>query len=54
MPVHIALRCDASPRTGTGHVVRCLALGDELTSRGVRVTILGEVTGVPWLTDQVE
>jgi len=54
MPVHIALRCDARPETGTGHVVRCLALGDELTSRGARVTILGEVTGVPWLTEQVE
>lgn len=53
MPVHIALRCDASPETGTGHVVRCLALGDELTARGVRVTLLGEVRGVPWLQDQV-
>ena len=53
MPVHIALRCDARPETGTGHVVRCLALGDELASRGVRVSIIGEVTGVPWLEDQV-
>lgn len=54
MPVHIALRCDADPATGTGHVVRCLGLGDELTARGARVTILGEITGVPWLQDQVE
>ncbi|MGO4600050.1 PseG/SpsG family protein [Terrabacter sp. 2RAF25] len=54
MPVHIALRCDARPETGTGHVVRCLALGDELASRGVHVSLLGEVTGVPWLTDQIE
>jgi spore coat polysaccharide biosynthesis predicted glycosyltransferase SpsG len=53
MPVHIALRCDASPETGTGHVVRCLALGDELASRGARVTILGEVAGVPWLEEQI-
>ncbi|GAB3875535.1 PseG/SpsG family protein [Terrabacter terrigena] len=53
MPAHIALRCDARPETGTGHVVRCLALGDELTSRGARVTILGEVTGVGWLADQI-
>ena len=53
MPVHIALRCDARPETGTGHVVRCLALGDELTARGVRVTLLGEVTGVPWLQAQI-
>lgn len=54
MPVHIALRCDARPETGTGHVVRALALGDELASRGVHVTVFGEVTGVPWLTDQIE
>jgi spore coat polysaccharide biosynthesis predicted glycosyltransferase SpsG len=53
MALHIALRCDARPETGTGHVVRCLALADELASRGVRVTVLGEVTGVGWLEDQV-
>ncbi|WP_256796040.1 PseG/SpsG family protein [Terrabacter sp. Ter38] len=54
MPAHIALRCDAHPATGTGHVVRCLALGDELTARGAQVTIWGEITGVPWLQKQVE
>lgn len=53
MSVHVALRCDSRPETGTGHVVRSLALGDELTSRGIRVTIFGEITGVPWLQDQV-
>ena len=54
MPVHIALRCDARPDIGTGHAVRCLALGDELTARGVRVSILGEVSGVPWLEEQID
>ncbi len=53
MPLHIALRCDATPETGTGHVVRCLALGDELTARGAEVTLIGEITDVAWLTEQV-
>ena len=53
MAVHIALRCDARPETGTGHVVRCLALGDELTARGARVSLFGEISQVPWLEEQI-
>lgn len=32
--------------------MRCLALGDELVSRGVTVTLLGAVTGIPWVEQQ--
>jgi UDP-2,4-diacetamido-2,4,6-trideoxy-beta-L-altropyranose hydrolase len=32
----IAFRVDASAGTGSGHLVRCLALADELRARGVR------------------
>lgn len=36
----IAIRCDASPRVGTGHVARCVALARALRSRGAEVEML--------------
>jgi UDP-2,4-diacetamido-2,4,6-trideoxy-beta-L-altropyranose hydrolase len=38
--VRIAFRADASSQIGTGHVMRCLALADELRSRGARTRFL--------------
>src|SRR5262245_55675676 len=54
MPVHVALRCDGGPAIGVGHVVRSLAIGEELVARGHTVTLLGQVTGVPWLEREVD
>ncbi|TWE12105.1 PseG/SpsG family protein [Rudaeicoccus suwonensis] len=45
----IALRCDAGRTIGVGHAVRCLALGEELRSRGHQVTLWGDLGGVAWL-----
>lgn len=53
MSPHVALRCDGRPELGVGHVTRCLALGDELVSRGVSVTLVGDVDRVPWVQDQL-
>lgn len=49
----VGLRCDAGPLIGVGHVVRCLALGDELLGRGTEVTLIGDLGGVAWLENQV-
>lgn len=50
---HVVLRCDATPTIGVGHLVRCLALGEELMSRGCTVTLVGELSNIGWLQDLV-
>jgi spore coat polysaccharide biosynthesis predicted glycosyltransferase SpsG len=42
------MRCDAGPTTGVGHLVRSIALAEELTARGAQVLFLGDVGGVAW------
>lgn len=44
---------DVGPEIGVGHVTRCLALGDELRSRGFRVVLAADTASVPWLHAQV-
>jgi len=46
--IRIGIRCDAGPTTGVGHLVRGIALAEELTSRGAQVVFLGDVGGVAW------
>lgn len=41
----IGVRCDGGPRMGVGHILRQLALAEELRSRGIGVTLLGRVEG---------
>jgi spore coat polysaccharide biosynthesis predicted glycosyltransferase SpsG len=50
----VGLRCDAGPEMGVGHLVRCLALAEELTGRGCRVVLLGDVGSVPWIAHEIE
>lgn len=45
----VALRCDGGPTIGVGHVMRCVALGEELTARGHEVLLWGDLGGIGWL-----
>ncbi|MEV1075892.1 PseG/SpsG family protein [Micromonospora parva] len=46
--VRVGLRCDAGPRRGVGHLVRCLALAEEFLARGADVTVFGTVERLDW------
>jgi spore coat polysaccharide biosynthesis predicted glycosyltransferase SpsG len=49
----VGVRCDAGVTSGVGHLVRCVALAEELCSRGVEVLFLGDVTGSGWARSQL-
>lgn len=49
----VGIRCDAGPRTGVGHLVRCVALAEELVARGVEVHFLSDLGGVGWAEEQL-
>lgn len=51
-PLTIAVRCDATRAGGVGHLVRQLALIEELAGRGHRVSFQGTVE-VPWAEGQL-
>ncbi len=45
----IVLRADAGFEQGTGHVMRCLTLAEELVMRGHEVHLLTAPIAIPWL-----
>jgi spore coat polysaccharide biosynthesis predicted glycosyltransferase SpsG len=49
----VGVRCDAGAAIGVGHLVRCVALAEELRARGVEVVFLGAVSGSPWAAEQL-
>ncbi len=49
----VGIRCDAGARTGVGHLVRCVALAEELVARGVEVRFLSDLGGVEWAETQL-
>jgi len=49
----VVLRADASSEIGTGHVMRQVALAEELLLQGAEVFLVGEVEGPCWLEDKL-
>ncbi|GAA2619339.1 PseG/SpsG family protein [Paractinoplanes durhamensis] len=49
----VGIRCDAGARTGVGHLVRCVALAEELVARNVEVRFLADLGGVQWAEAQL-
>lgn len=54
MTPRVGIRCDAGPLTGVGHLMRCLALAEELLGRGAEVHLLGDAGGLAWIDGQLD
>jgi len=52
--VRFIIRADASTHIGTGHVLRCLTIAEELRARNLRVEFVGSVVGREWVTRRIE
>ncbi|WP_433251712.1 PseG/SpsG family protein [Streptosporangium sp. CA-135522] len=50
----VGIRCDADAGRGVGHLMRCLALAEELLARRLEVVVLGEVGGPAWARGQLD
>jgi spore coat polysaccharide biosynthesis predicted glycosyltransferase SpsG len=51
---HVAMCCDVGEAVDTGHLVRCLALAEELTSRGATVTFVCDAAALTWAQMQLQ
>ncbi|MFC0627688.1 PseG/SpsG family protein [Kribbella deserti] len=51
--VKVGVRCDVGPQRGVGHVMRCLALAEELAARGAEVVFVCDSHTVPWADEQL-
>lgn len=51
--MRIGVRCDVGPVRGIGHVMRCLALAEELHSRGAELVFVCDSPSVPWVHEQI-
>ena len=51
--MRLVFRADASPKIGSGHVMRCSAIAEEALSRGIRSILIGSTGGLAWLEDRL-
>jgi len=49
----IAFRCDVGASTGVGHLMRSVALAEELSARHVEPVFFADVDTVPWAAEQL-
>ncbi|MGA8117868.1 MAG: spore coat protein, partial [Actinocatenispora sp.] len=49
----IGICCDAGRVEGLGHLMRCLALAEELTTRGRTPVFVADLGGLPWARTQL-
>lgn len=53
-PADVLVRCDVGTTLGIGHLMRCVALCEELLARGLRVLFCADVAEVPLARRQLE
>lgn len=51
-PRHVVIRTDSSPTIGVGHLLRSLALAEELHARGHRVSLIADLADMAWPRDR--
>ncbi|WP_134121654.1 PseG/SpsG family protein [Kribbella kalugense] len=49
----VGVRCDVGPARGIGHVMRCLALAEEVRRRDVELVFVCDAHAVPWAAGQI-
>ncbi|MEU4288926.1 spore coat protein [Kribbella sp. NPDC026596] len=49
----VGVRCDVGPGRGIGHVMRCLALAEEVRRRGIELVFVCDAHTVPWAAEQI-
>ncbi|WP_344083198.1 spore coat protein [Luedemannella helvata] len=53
-PLRVGFRCDAGQRAGVGHLVRCVALAEQLLAEGIEAVFLSDLGGVDWARRQLD
>lgn len=49
----VLMVCDAGSSVGIGHVMRCIALGEEFSARGFEVRFAADLAELPWVAAQL-